>query len=405
MAMKEEKGLKCHKCSGIIDEISVFCKHCGAPVRKLIKGIEKRCPKCRTIIDEISVFCKHCGVNVERFAKRSLVWFLNFVIVLILIGIVIAVFFGLMKLDFDKLDYTEILELKDVKIEVEKLECNWKQDHYEVCESVFWSGGDYAKGYIAGGESLENSEEQLSERFVYCQDAGKDDGFRIARAVVYDDGNIVKDFGEGVECKGKRVDEKKEITPKVVEEVFDFANEFEFIAKRTTRENYGEGVYEILLPEEPESCEISGNWITKESSFSARAGLSQYCDGASGSFVGYWNENSQMVISDADMFNWAGSGKGARDPDPLTFNDYAVYLYSCDSKYYDEPRVNPSYVRARLKIVEEEERFSRGGAEEYKRIFGIEGPKNELLLEWEYYNKETVPDVEINGVVKCKIKE
>ena len=79
--------------------------------------------------------------------------------------------------------------------------CNWNGSSFRVCESVEWSGGSYAKGYISGGDSIKDVEAFANSPFTYCQELVKE-GKKAVNAYIFDENNkIVKqDLTNKVDC-------------------------------------------------------------------------------------------------------------------------------------------------------------------------------------------------------------
>ncbi len=67
-------GGKCPSCGAPLDEDSVFCANCGAPVTPPVpaaRPVDRMCPACGAPLDEDSAFCANCGAPVTAPAPAE----------------------------------------------------------------------------------------------------------------------------------------------------------------------------------------------------------------------------------------------------------------------------------------------------------------------------------------------
>lgn len=364
--MKRGKNLRCHVCHKPFDPNSNFCKFCGAKIRTIRKGVRK-CQNCKKEVEDFSSYCRHCGTSLARGKKLTSAKVLTYILSFILLLTVLFIFYT----SLSKIGPPEREQLQqEPTAELLSVTCNWETNSFKICQTTSWRGGSYAKGYIPGGESLELSPSQYSDFFVYCQDVGKDEGFRIVKTMLYDENGIVlKDVGKGVECKGI-----KERISKVKELFYDF-NKYGWF--RAIRTGYAEGSGTVALefPGNIMSCEINGTYKIDND---PRADIRQYYDGAVGSFFGYADAFRQYVTTDPAMFLW--DNKVRDDPLPTMHDGSIVYIDTPDNLFYQRRRY---YVSARLSGIR----------------------SRTLRLDWTYKDEANKPAVDVFFNLNCKIRE
>jgi len=258
---------RCRSCKRTLEGSSTFCKHCGKKIKyPSVKNVT--CPSCRERIDMISTFCKHCGAHLRKFIHtHHLGKLLNFIIFLLIALILIIVF------SYPLYQYQPITGESEATITIDTLSCTWEEDHYEVCETISWTGDTktYAKGYIPGGEILEAVTSHYDAPFVYCQPVGTEDGQRVARAMVFDTQGLIKDIGKAVFCERQTTAQPDEPSQKGDEPSqkgkYTHIIETGFVGQKplgrslTSRAN---GSYEVAFPDVVRSCDFSGTWIVDD---------------------------------------------------------------------------------------------------------------------------------------------
>src|SRR3989344_4517850 len=144
----------------------------------------------------------HPARPVDTIPSHHRTHHLLYLITFLLIILVLVVFFSF------PLTYTQtptVQEETDYSLTIDSASCQWEQGQFTICETVSWSGQDtlFAKGYIPGGEPLDMSNPEYTSPFTYCQPAGTEEGFHIARSLLYSSQGLVRDIGQGVQCIDK----------------------------------------------------------------------------------------------------------------------------------------------------------------------------------------------------------
>ncbi len=95
-------------------------------------------------------------------------------------------------------------ELEETDIKIVGSYCIFTGEKFKACQRTIWNGGEYAKGYITGGEALKQSSEQHTNEFIYCQELEKP-GKKAVNAYLFSekDRTIKTDFGMIVDCDEK----------------------------------------------------------------------------------------------------------------------------------------------------------------------------------------------------------
>ncbi|MDP4012726.1 MAG: hypothetical protein Q8R00_03930 [Candidatus Nanoarchaeia archaeon] len=80
--------------------------------------------------------------------------------------------------------------------------CDYDGTNFTVCETISWSNGSYAKGYISGTKALPQVDQELNSPFTYCQTTDKE-GSKALHAYVYDSNDqvIISKIDAKVRCE------------------------------------------------------------------------------------------------------------------------------------------------------------------------------------------------------------
>lgn len=286
----------------------------------------------------------------------------------------------------------------ETSLTIDSVTCTWKDTFYETCMSVRWSGeeGFYVKPYIPGGTPSENVEKYYTQQFFYCQPVGAEGGYRVSRAFLYRDQELLRDVGKGVSCQDKTVSPP----PLPVKKAYSYSQNGQFLATiapanaRSASQWYqtlnktvsqqstrlgraaAEGFYTLTFPDSVQSCTFSGNWITDNDPFLRQR---RYCHDATGTFTSSADTTQQFVVNDPDYFTWAGPAKPSVNPVAQRYSDHVVFMNTCDNNYYRAPTY---YVRAQAEG------------------FG----SKQLTINWEYYDEETQPQVFFSFNATCVLQ-
>ncbi|HLD15693.1 MAG TPA: hypothetical protein VJB94_03895 [Candidatus Nanoarchaeia archaeon] len=254
-------------------------------------------------------------------------------------------------------------------ITVESASCNWRENHFEICEYMNWAqaNGYYARGYIAGGESLDKAPIIYSSPATYCQDVGDIEGKRAVHTYLYNSRGELKalDTNNVVNCEMQKVNEEN------VKQKLQFRAQGEF-----TLRPKGEGQIKLEgFGGKPVSCTIKGAWKTDNDIIHRTRG---YCSGATGNFVGYADQGRQYVLNDPHPFAWQGINGLLTDPEEQLYQGYFIYMNTCDSISYNKQRY---YTRARV----------------------VDFTDDGIVFDWEYFDDDTSSAIEFDAIVECKI--
>lgn len=261
---------------------------------------------------------------------------------------------------------------EELALNVDSAGCKWQQDHYEACAQVSWKGGvtdAYVKVFIAGGESLGESTKQYQSPIVYCQNVGIDSGFRAVQAYLYTSTAALKkvDVNTRIVCDKDSTPVTKKVTKK-----YSLS-----IGTSDRARNQGTQAF-TGLGGKPLSCKVTGTWKTRNRD---RVGeLRKFCEGATGSFDGSFEAGRSYVTDDPNAFDWMDLGAANDfDPQPTTYNGYLLYAPTCDQSGY---KLGRYYVRARIVSLD------------------YDG----FTADWEYYNSDTRPSVDLLFEVTCDVE-
>ncbi len=253
------------------------------------------------------------------------------------------------------------------KINVEGASCAWKEDHFEICETISWQADvtHYAKGYIAGGEVLTKSPKLTLSPTIYCQNVGPTEAKRAVHAYLYNTQGTIKalNIDNVVTCsrKPQEFDSKTQ----------SFSTQAKKLIKARAKSS---DTFHIQgFGGTPTTCTFSGHWITNGRVIENI----DVCHQATGEFTGTFSSGVQRTTVDAHPFAWSNIVGLYRDPDSEEFPGYVAYAKLCDRTDYDAGRY-------------------------YARLRVIEADNAGLTLEWEYAN---VADLRVDfiGEVTCEI--
>ncbi len=261
---------------------------------------------------------------------------------------------------------------EELALNVEHAGCKWAQDHYEACAQIFWKSAlpeSYVKVFIAGGESLGESQKQSHSPTVYCQNVGLDSGFRAVQAYLYTPQAALKrvDVDTRITC-----DKDSEPTTKKVTKKYSL-----LIGTSDRVRNEGTQAF-TGLGGKPVSCKVAGTWKTNNRE---RVGeLRKFCHGATGSFDSSFEAGKSFVIDDPAAFDWMDlSAANDFDPQPTTYSGYLLYAPTCDQTGY---KLGRYYARARVVSLDEDG----------------------FTVDWEYYNADTRPRVDFLFEATCAVE-
>ncbi len=299
---------------------------------------------------------------------------LLYLITFLLIVLVIFVFFS-----FPFNIPSEEKQLEVVSLGIDSVSCQWQNTQFVVCETVSWGGSDAssAKGYIPGGESVDTSPSQTTSPFTYCQPVGTDEGYRVARAMLYSSTALVRDIGQGVQCLGipvaKQPEKKSTLTS------FTTTTGFRTYLTSPSSSPKNSGMFTKTFPGKVQSCTFKGTWITdNDQKFNQR----NTCHGAVGSFNGFADAQKQYVINDPDLFRWVGLSQASLNPPAQRYDGYSFWMETCDDEYYRSAHV-PRY-----------------GVSGTITGFGT----STLAFIWNYYDENTKPAVDFSFDLDCKLQ-
>lgn len=261
--------------------------------------------------------------------------------------------------------------LSEDSVTVQSATCDWNEDHFDLCAYLTWTSDtptDYVRVTIAGGEDLAHSPKQLVSPFSYCQDVGKDEGRRAIHAYLFDraDFYTASDLDNTIQCKRSKL------------ETTEYTRRMFFRIEEKHRRERSEGTFHVTgMGGTPVACKFEGEWITDNRASST--GSTLYCDKAKGTFSGYADLGIQTTTADPAAFRWKG-GTGSYIFDPVKYKEegYFFSAYTCDSRNYDDKE---HYARA------------------YIKNFETDG----ILIQWEYFNDETSPAVDVIFDLTCDI--
>src|SRR3989344_4102529 len=94
------------------------------------------------------------------------------------------------------------LEIIATFINITDYSCTFDGTNFTVCETIEWSNGSYAKGFISGTIPLAQVEKQYNSTFTYCETTEKE-GTKALHAYVYDENNkqLAKQIDKDVRCE------------------------------------------------------------------------------------------------------------------------------------------------------------------------------------------------------------
>jgi len=111
-----------------------------------------------------------------------------------------------------------IEEIITTTVNIDDATCTYDGTNFTICETITWSNGSYAKGYISGTKSVSQVEKQVNSTFTYCEISDKE-GTKALHAYVYDDEDkiLIKNIGGKVTCSSSNVTQVNQtnVTPNV----------------------------------------------------------------------------------------------------------------------------------------------------------------------------------------------
>lgn len=304
---------------------------------------------------------------------------LLYLITFLLLVLVLIVFFSFPLFNTDSSRNSSAVPLS---LLIDSLSCQWQQDHYTVCETISWGGEGtlFAKGYIPGGESMEQSQPQTASPFTYCQPVGNDDGYRVARALLFTSSGLQRDIGQGVACIGKPAPQP--VLQEPSSRLASYSTTTGFRTQNVGGASYprGSGAFTKTFPGIVRSCTFSGTWVTDNLYFHRQQ--TNECHRAQGIFNGSADFYEQYVINDPDLFRWAGSSQALLNPPAQRYDGYSFWMETCDNEYYSS-RHTPRYgVTGRI------------------TGFGT----NTLSFTWDYYDEDNKPAVDFGFTLDCQME-
>lgn len=106
----------------------------------------------------------------------------------------------------------------------------------------------------------------------------------------------------------------------------------------------GSGTLTLDLPKKATSCTFTGSWVTDNDQFNQRS----TCHQATGTFEGYADAFGQYVITDPDLFRWAGLSQAQLNPPAQRYADYSFWMELCDDEYYKSNHIPRYGVQGRI---------------------------------------------------------
>ncbi len=364
-----KKGRTCSHCGKQLHKEANYCHHCGKHIHGGKEGYHQ-CSTCKRLVLHGSTYCTHCGAHLVHGQRFR--WARVLLSLLVFFVILLAVLLLMITPSSDKEEVAVPPVSEEASVFVSGLRCTDSTQGFEVCGSVSWNGGAYAKAHIPGGEELEETAKQYDD-FTYFQLVGSQEGFRVFRAFVYgDSGSLVAESGDGVACEKK----KKPVLVSVIEPTH-FTKNVQFYTESQSGKPEGSGSVSVSFPANVLSCVINGSFITENGG--AKTGvktftIKQYCHGASGEFFGEADATHQTVTVDADAFLW--NSYQVIDPEPVLYDGFVAYTYTCDPQYLLKKRYYTHVVAD-----------------------GFGSPT--LTLDWYYKNDDTQPRVFFTMDLQC----
>ena len=317
----------------------------------------------------------HSSSDPSQDSPPHRVHHLLYFITFLLIALVLVVFFSF------PLSYTPSPSPSSpasYTLTIDSLSCQWQDNQFVVCETVSWEGQDalFAKGYIPGGEPLDASIPQTTSPFTYCQPAGTEEGYRIARALLYSSSGLARDIGQGTECFGEIIAPSLSLSTKKISSTVSTGFRVAPTQSTTSR---AEGIFTKKFPGSIQSCTYTGRWTTDNDQYGSPRNI---CHGATGTFEGYADANKQYVINNPDLFRWAGLSQAALNPSAQRYDGYGFWMESCDGEYYRSSHT-PRY-----------------GAQGVLQGFGTDT----LAFSWAYFDEDTRAAVDFSFDLTCNIR-
>ena len=366
---------RCPSCHSAVHAGASFCPHCGARVGRVASLVSHKCAHCNSPLETHSKYCRHCGAPVRSFHHTITRPFLRYLTYVVLFFLLMGVlYFIIPRETFLQGDREDIAPLPPDSVRSPSAglaaiasDCSWGGDRGSACVTFQWDKqqGDVLQLSLDGspvGALGENSQS-------FCQPV-LTTGVKEFIGKLFRQGVFVDEGSVSVSCTRPL----GTISPSIKSNALAVSKRVQFRAEHTYGRGRGEGSVAVDLGGRVKTCMFQGSMVTNNDEI-LRPKL--YCHGAPISLQGYYDKNTQWVTSDPGLFSWAGPGKGRDDPSPVTYQGYSMYGLLCDPYYFQNPRY---YLRA---IAQES--------------------TNGLLLQWEYYNDETMPAVDVSLDFTCDV--
>ena len=150
-------------------------------------------------------------------------------------------------------------------------------------------------------------------------------------------------------------------------------------AYQNFKSSEGQGTETVTFPDTINYCKFHGNWNV-DSAPTRR--LTRYCNGATGTFLGYADAFTQHVTNDPDNFAW--NSKTKQNPPAIDHDAFSLYMNTCSTEYYrTHSLLDTNVVSAR---------FSGFGT-------------TTLTIDWDYRDITTKPAVDFFITLDCTLNE
>lgn len=265
-------------------------------------------------------------------------------------------------------------------LSIQNLRCQETSNRFIICGTVLWSGpaDSYVTVHLPGGTDVDQNVHYTQRSFDYCNSIEKNDGFRILQASLYDvAGNSLDTIGQGVECTTTQRPSPS-LPPPPSAYTYQTTTQFTATLDRTSRAE-GSGSFVIPFPDPVLSCNATGSFFIDDGAKRAGAykgSIQRYCQGATGSFTSFADQQTQTVTVDPALFIWNSITK--TNPPSQTYPSF-IYAPTCDTKYSTDHRY-----------------YVRGTATGFTT--------NTLIINWYYKNDDTKPEVDFTLSLDCLLR-
>lgn len=365
-------GYRCPHCHGPVSQAATFCVHCGYRLAGGVPVAKIHCPHCRQMIEASSVFCKYCGTHAVQTPQR---FFASFGYVIVFAALLLLVYIVLWSTtDFFQqpskavpVDNSETLPRAPV-VTLTDVQCDGRTPQAALCGTATW---DAAHGNLLTITTGETALATITSPGSFCGTPAARNGQIVA--TLTQDGTLVDTVSGTYTCDTSFSD--KRLAPAGKEPQF-VTKTVQFRAEPTYGRGRGQGTVAVALGAYPNSCTLQGTFVTDNDP--EIHGTRRYCHGATGTYAGSFDAYTQSVMTDPGLFFWSGLSKGQDNPPSETYDGYALYMYTCDSLYYTNPRYPVSVVVST---------FDR-----------------DLIFTWDYFNDDTMPAVDFTFELTCEVR-